>query len=119
MSCLGKAAMYCREGMGRSETVLSRLVEGCQVKGILLDTRCSRKLVWQDLVPMEKRMGGRVSIRCAHEDAVSYALANVSMEIVGQSIELQVGVAQSLPVPVLLGTDTPKLLMLLQSQGDG
>ena len=77
MSCLGKAAMYYGEGMGRPEMVRSGLVEGRQVKGILLDIGCSRTLVWQDLVPMEKRTGGRVSIRCAHGDVVSYALATI------------------------------------------
>ena len=65
---------------------------------------------------MEKRTGGRVSIRCAHGDVVSYALANVNMEIGGQNIQLQVGVAPNLPVPVLLGTDAPELSMLLRSQ---
>ena len=68
---------------------------------------------------MEKRTGGRVSIRCAHGDVVSYALANISMEIGGRSIQLQVGVAPNLPVPVLLGTDAPELSMWLRSQGDG
>ena len=60
-----------------------------------------------------------MSIRCAHGDVVSYALANVNMEIGGQNIQLQVGVAPNLLVPVLLGTDAPELSMLLRSQGDG
>ena len=57
-----------------------------------------------------------MSIRCAHGDVVSYALANVNMEIGGQNIQLQVGVAPNLLVPVLLGTDAPELSMLLRSQ---
>ena len=37
----------------------------------------------------------------------------------GPSIQLQVGVASNLLVPVLLGTDAPELSLLLRSQGDG
>ena len=46
--------MYCGEGMGRPEMVQSGLVEGRQVKGILLDIGCSRTLVWQDLAPWRR-----------------------------------------------------------------
>ena len=61
--------------------------------------------------------GGRVSIRCAHGDVVSYALADVSMEIEGQRIQVDAGVEPYLPVPVLLGVDVPKLAILLRCQG--
>ena len=54
---------------------------------------------------------GRVSIRCAHGDVVSYALAKVSMRIEGRRIQVQAGGAPNLPVPVLLGTDVPELAM--------
>ena len=70
MSCPSKAAMYCGQYIGRPEMVCSGLVEGCQVRGILLDTGCSRKLVRQDLVPPRKKADGRVSIKCAHGDVV-------------------------------------------------
>ena len=63
-------------------------------------------------------MGGWVSIRCAHGDVVSYALANVSMRIEGQRNQVQAGVATNFPVPVLLGTDVLELAMLLRCQGD-
>ena len=61
--------------------------------------------------------GGRVSIRCAHGDVVSYALADVSIKIEGQRIQANAGVEPYLPVPVLLGTNVPKLATLLRCQG--
>ena len=94
-------------------------MEGPQVRGILLDTGCSRTLVQQDLVPHREKMDGRVSIRCAHGNVVSYALASISMKIGGQDIQVRAGISPNLPVPVLLGTDGPELVTLLQSQNDG
>ena len=107
----GHVALYCGESLGRPETVREGLVEGHQVQGILLDTGCTRTLVQQDLVPPGKMTVGRVSIRCAHGDVVSYALAKVSMRIEGRRIQVQAGGAPNLPVPVLLGTDVPELAM--------
>ena len=58
-----------------------------------------------------------MSIRRAHGDVVSYALADVSIEIEGQRIQVDAGVEPYLPVPVLLGVDVPKLAILLRCQG--
>ena len=59
--------------------------------------------------------GGEVSVRCAHGDVVSYQLANVEIEVEGEPMHVEVGVAPNLPVPVLLGTDVPGLVELLQA----
>ena len=115
MNCPSNAAMYCGPDRKQSEVARCGRVEGRQVEGIVLDTGCSRTLVRQDLVPPEKRTGGEVSVRCAHGDVVSYQLANVEMEVEGQPMHVEVGVAPNLPVPVLLGTDVPGLVELLQA----
>lgn len=93
-------------------------MEGRQVRGILLDTGCSRTLVQQDLVPHREKIDERVFIRCAHGNVVSYALASISMKIGGQDIQVRAGISPNLPVPVL-ETDGPELVTLLQSQNDG
>jgi len=117
-------AMFCRENQinprGKHEqTGVSKAgkVEGKAVNNILLDTGCSRTLVHQSLVPREKLLEGEaVAIRCAHGDTVLYPLAQVEMEIDGQSFEIQAAVADRLPMAVLLGTDVPQLPELLSGE---
>ena len=94
--------------------VKSGVVEGKQVENILLDTGCSRTLVHQDLVPRDKiREGEAVAIRCAHGDTVLYPLPHISLEIEGKPVSVEAAVSETLPMSVLLGTDTPELAKLL------
>ena len=77
----------------------------------LLDTGCSRTLVHRDLVPESKiQQGEAVAIRCAHGDTVLYPLAKISLEVAGCPITAEAAVSDTLPVSLLLGTDTPELL---------
>jgi predicted aspartyl protease len=90
------------------------VVEGREVGDILLDTGCSRTLVREDLVPAKKFLAGEaVAIRCAHGDTVLYPLAEVEIEVGGQSLKVEVAVLGTLPIAVLLGTDVPELAELL------
>ena len=119
MNCPSKVAMFCGQRRGWPDVTRCGSVEGHPVRVIVLDTGCSRTLVRQDLVPRRNRVGGEVSIRCAHRDFVSYELADIKLEMDGRRIQVQVGVAPNLPVPVLLGTDIPELAELLQSGCSG
>ena len=90
------------------------VVEGERVRDILLDTGCSRTLVNRDLVPESKiQQGEAVAIRCAHGDTVLYPLAKISLEVAGCPITVEAAVSDTLPVSILLGTDTPELAELL------
>ena len=90
------------------------VVEGRAVGDILLDTGCLRTLVHQDLVPEKKLLEGEaVAIRCAHGDTVLYPLAEVEIEVGGQSLKVEAAVSATLPMAVLLGTDVPELAELL------
>ena len=92
-------------------------VEGCWVGDILLDTGCSRTLVKRHLVPDGKLLEGQsTTIRCAHEDTVTYLLAQVDLEIEGQAISVVAAVADTLPMSVLLGTDVRMLEELLRDE---
>ena len=54
----------------------SSQVERNNVEQIVLDTRCSRTVVRQDLVPAGKIIEGDVvTIRCTHGDTVLYPVA--------------------------------------------
>lgn len=53
MKCPSNAAMYCGQSK-KTDIVRSGKVEGRQVKGIILDTGCSRTLMRKDLVPRQK-----------------------------------------------------------------
>ena len=89
-------------------------VEGKEVERILLDTGCSRTLIRKDLVPQHKLLHGEaVAIRCAHGDTVLYPLAEVDLEVEGYPIHVEAAISDTLPMPVLLGTDVPELTALL------
>ena len=89
-------------------------VEGNRVDGILLDTGCTRTLIHKNLVPPHKLLPDEaVAIRCAHGDTVLYPLAAVELEVEGQHITVEATVSDTLPTPVLLGTDVPELKVLL------
>ena len=48
-------------------------------------------------------------IRCAHGDTALYPLAQVHLEINGHHIDVEAALSDTLPMPVLLGTDVPQL----------
>lgn len=110
----GKLSMVRRQCSSQSGVVKCGVVEGKEVHNILLDTGCSRTLVHQDLIPESKIQESEViAIRCAHGDTVIYPLAEISMEVEGRKITVEAAVSDTLPVSVLLGTDTPELAELL------
>ena len=60
--------------------------------------------------------GEVVAIRCAHGDTVLYLLAEVTIEVDGRKMNVEAAVSNTLPMAVLLGTDTPELGELLQGK---
>ena len=52
--------------------------------------------------------GKVVAIRCAYGDTVLYPLALVQLEINGHHIDVEAALSNTLPMPVLLGTDVPQ-----------
>ena len=117
------AALFCRSEQPTLESTTCQLgfrqsfvcrndqVEDIHVEQIVLDTGCSRTMVRQDLVPEGEIIeGDAVTIRCAHGDTVLYPVAQLELEVDGLPL---FAVSQSLPVPVLLGTDVAKLHWLL------
>ena len=94
--------------------VLKRgIVKGKLSQEILLDTGCSRTLMHQDLVLEEKIIEGEAVVICAHGDMALYPLAQITMEVDGNIIEVEAAVLSTLPMGVLLGTDTEELAELL------
>ena len=92
----------------------SGVVEGKAVEDIMLDTGCSRTMVRGDLVPGERLLEGRCAVvRCAHGDTVVYPMAQICLEVDGHKINTAAAVSNTLPMAVLLGTDVPELLTLL------
>ena len=90
------------------------LVEGKPVSSILLDTGCSRTLVRKDLVPQHKLLHREaVAIRCAHGDTVLYPLPEVDFELDGYPLHIEAAISDTVPMPVLLGTDVPELKAFL------
>ena len=83
-------------------------MEGKKVKDILLDTGCSRTLIHKDLVPASK----------IQEDEAVCELTLISLEVGGHLIEVEAAVSDSLPMSVLLGTDTPELSKLLMEDSN-
>ena len=108
-SAVRKVPAVCTQGLH-----VSGKVDGIPIKSVVLDTGCSRILVRHDLVSQDNILeGGVVAIRCAHGDTVLYPIAKVYLEINGHSIDVEAAVSDSLPIPVLLGTDVPQLQDLI------
>ena len=84
---------------------------------LLLDTGCSKTIVRRDLVGEEQWLGGESTIiQCAHGDAIAYPLAAIELEIQGKSVLVNAAVSDTLPQSVLVGTDVPGLLEMLQTR---
>ena len=120
MFCSGKRRDISREAevtnVSHNKTEVSRrgIIEGMATQEILLDTGCSQSLVRREFVPTERILEGEaVAIRCAHGDTVLYPMADIRVEIGEEVFEVQVAVADRLPVAMLLGTDVPHLQRLL------
>ena len=95
-------------------------MEGQDVTDILLDTGCSRTMVRQNLVAMEKVIVGKVAtITCAHGDTKVHPLAEVEVELDGVHLCVEAALSEELPVSVLLGTDVPELTCLLHATEAG
>ena len=113
VNCPNTQVYFCSE---KEDTGVYRsgLVEGQEVEKILLDTGCSRTMVHRALVPGHKYLeGDAVTIRCAHGDTVLYPLAKIDMAVDGMPIKVAAAMSETLPVPVLLGTDVTELTQLL------
>ena len=93
------------------------VIEGQVVTDILLDTGSSRSLVRQELVSDETLLQGEsVAIRCAHGDTVFYPVAELEVEIGGRKMTVKAAVSETLPMSMLVGTDVPQLIGLLQEE---
>ena len=64
----------------------------------------------ENLIP-----GEAVTMLCGYGITMLYPLARVTINVEGIEMEVKAAVLQSLPVSVLLGTDTAQLEQLLQS----
>lgn len=83
----------------------------------LLDSGSDRTLVRQDSLPKDVIFcGGTVDIVCIHGDRVRYPIAEVTVQVEGQSFALLVGVLEQLPYQIVLGLDLPILSELIAKQ---
>ena len=88
-------------------------VEGKQVE-LLLDTGCSKSLIYASLVPPEKiHQGENVTMQCAHGDIKTYPTAGVEVEVDGKVYTLKAAVAESLPRQALRGRDVKDLITMI------
>lgn len=84
-------------------------MNGTDVDDIFVDTGCTKTLVHPSLVPSSSFIPGEnVNVRCTHGDVASYPLANAEIIVDDVPLALRVGVIESLPHSVLLGTDVPR-----------
>ena len=118
--CPGNALFRHGHGWQRRQGLtLHEIVEGQVVDDILLDTGCSKTLVQRELVLQEKIFPEQVPIRCAHGDTVMYPLANIEVQLGCVTFMVEAAVSDCLPVSILLGTDVPSLVELLNGVGRG
>ena len=111
--CPAKPTLYCSLGERNGQLSRTGKVAGTTVDGIFLDSGCARTLVRRQLVPESAIQNDVVEIRCVHGDATQYPVAELEIEVDGRKFVVRAGVADELPVPVLLGTDIPDLMVLI------
>ena len=99
-------------------TVLRQgVINGFLVDDLLVDTGCSKTIVQKDLVGEEQWLEGEsIIIQCAHGDAFAYPLAVIKLEIQGKPVLVNAAVSDTLPQSVLVGTDVPGFLKMLQTR---
>ena len=119
-------ALFCTEE-GTADVLGAEIGEGVTRQGtvegvpaeVLLDTGSARTLVRRELVPEDKVLAGKVlagkvvAVRCAHGEIVRYPLAELEVTVDGRKIAITAGVADKLPVQLLLGRDVAELFSLL------
>ena len=114
-------ALFCTEE-GTADVLGAEIGEGVTRQGtvegvpaeVWLDTGSARTLVRRELVPEDKVLAGKVvAVRCAHGEIVRYPLAELEVTVDGRKIAITAGVAEKLPVQLLLGRDVAELFSLL------
>ncbi|XP_039525008.1 uncharacterized protein LOC120477466 [Pimephales promelas] len=96
------------------EPVVTVLLNGKPLPA-LVDTGCAHTLVEAKYVPRDSWSEEEtVTVCCVHGDSTKLPKAEVYIEVHSQPYLMKVGVAQRLPYPILLGTDLPVLVDLLQ-----
>nr|XP_054591237.1 uncharacterized protein LOC129155100 isoform X2 [Nothobranchius furzeri] len=82
----------------------------------LIDTGSVQTLVERTLVPYSLvNVLDTIPIQCVHGDKRRYPTADLYIKVQGQVHLLRVGVLNSLPFPVVLGSDLPILFDLIQA----
>ena len=59
--------------------------------------------------------GESIIVQCAHGDAIAYPLAAMELEVQGKSVMVNAALPGTLPQSILVGTDIPGLLEILQT----
>lgn len=97
-----------------SQPVRSVLLNGRPVLA-LVDTGYTYTLVQSRYVPRQDWSDTEtVTVCCVHGDNTPLPTAKVYIEVLNKSNLMKVGIAETLPYPILLGTDMPMLAELLQ-----
>uniref|UniRef100_A0A667YIB5 Gypsy retrotransposon integrase-like protein 1 n=1 Tax=Myripristis murdjan TaxID=586833 RepID=A0A667YIB5_9TELE len=97
----------------QSIKIASVEVNGKELKA-LVDTGSDQTLVHREFVPPNIICTlDTIPICCVHGDEKSYPTADMYITVQGQAYLLNIGVADNLPFPVVLGRDLPVLFDLL------
>ena len=92
-------------------------LEGHSVNDIVLDMGCSRTLVRSGLMREKSySLKKTVGVQCSHGDVVKYPVSTVEISIQGKVVLVEVAVVDKLPHSVLLRTDAPVLVELIEGK---
>ena len=95
MLCCARSRLSSPNQVTPQCTRKALLVEG---HGILLDMRCSKTMVLQDMVALEKVVVGKVvTMTCAHRGTEVHPLVEVKLELEGVYICVEAALAEELP----------------------
>lgn len=78
----------------------------------LVHTGCTQTTVLSDLIPtLMGKPEMPINMICIHGTACTYQRKSLRLMVLGHMEEIAVGLAESLPCPMLFGTDWPHLRM--------
>lgn len=76
----------------------------------VVDTGCSQSMIWAELFPAHLGiLESLVSMVCIHGASYTYECRKIQLTVLSHTEEIAVGLAETLPCPMLLGVDWPHL----------
>lgn len=98
------------KGPGQQNKPVVEVQERDTIIPVVIDIGCSQSMIRADLVPAQLgSLESPVGMVCIHGALYTYERRQLWLSVMGHTEEITVGLAETLPCPMLLGVDWPHL----------